>query len=126
MNTRHARLSGFTLIELLIVVSIIGVLAGMVSVGAPRIIQMVKRHKARTEMQELEVALARYKQDCGIYPDDSSPESVVGDLTGYMESPDVMHDFSKNPDWRGPYLMNTRLSQHANGQRNQALIDPWH
>ncbi len=116
---------GFTLIELLVVISIIGVLAGMGIAGAPMIMNRAKKTKAKSVINGLQMALARYKNDYGVYPNDESPVTVMNDLTGYKDSPDKPDEIYLNdPDWKGPYFK-IEIKDADRGQRNRALLDPW-
>lgn len=121
----RARMHGFTLIELLVVMSIIGVLASLGMVGVPMIMRQVKIAKAKADIKNIEMALAMYKKDYGVYPNDSSPEQVSNDLTGYASDPDTPDEkYTRDPEWQGPYLK-TEPKQHEYMQRNRALVDPW-
>ncbi len=116
---------GFTLIELLVVISIIGALAGLFGVGAPRVIQMAKKSKAKSVIQGLELAIKQYNNDFGIFPDDSSSKSVINVLTGYSEFPDKPDPvFRESPDWNGPYYTSEK-KMFEGEELNGALLDPW-
>ena len=70
----RSRNSAFTLVELLIVVAIIGVLVSLVSVGVMKALEKGKMVAARTEISQLEAAIAAAKQKYGL---DQLPQSLV-------------------------------------------------
>lgn len=104
---RQARrgLLGFTLIELLVVIVIIGVLA---SVVGPRFFGRTEQGKiaaARSQIENISIALDNYQLDTGYYP--SSEQG----LQALIRQP------SGNPPaqgWRGPYL-----------KAQEIPVDPW-
>ena len=61
---------GFTLVEMLVVITIIGVLASLVTVAAVAARQYVKVGIIKTEMSQIEMALEQYKNTHGEYPPD--------------------------------------------------------
>jgi len=63
---RHA----FTLVELLVVITIIGILAGLITAAAVNARRAAKRAVIRTEISELEMAIEKYKTEYGEYPPD--------------------------------------------------------
>jgi len=71
MNSLHVERSGsagFTLTELLVVISIIGLLAGLSAVGIPRAMEAGKKAKVKTELTSLVAAVKAYRQEYGRYP----------------------------------------------------------
>lgn len=66
-STIHA----FTLIELLMVITVIGILAGLVVGLAPLATQKSKINRVQAELAELVTAIERYKDELGFYPPDS-------------------------------------------------------
>ncbi len=63
---------GFTLIELLVVIIIVGLLAGMITVGLAAAMRRAKRASITLEISQLSVALQKYKDQYGEYPPDFS------------------------------------------------------
>jgi general secretion pathway protein G len=87
--------AGFTLIEILVVITVIGLLAGLVG---PRILGRVSEAKsatARTQLELIGVALDNYRLDNGGYP------TTEQGLAALQEKP-VRDPAPLN--WRGPYL----------------------
>jgi general secretion pathway protein G len=96
---------GFTLIELLVVIVIIGVLA---SVVGPRFFGRTEQGKvaaARSQIENLAVALDNYQLDTGYYP--SSEQGVAALIKKPAGKPPA-------EGWRGPYL-----------KAQQVPKDPW-
>jgi len=127
---RNNRFSGFTLIELMVVISIIGILAGL-SIG---VINMVgKRNKlsaTKAAIMKFEAALELYHNDTGVYPPTPEDHVLNADvfcyLTGDMDH-DKVYDPSKGVDlkkcsrWRGPYLPIDRNTTDGAGN----VLDLW-
>jgi len=93
---------GFTLLELLVVLAIIALLVGLV---APKVIQYLGKAKtetARTQLHNVMAALDLYRLDAGHYP--SQGEGIDALITAP----------GGNTSWTGPYLQNAK-----------GLSDPW-
>jgi prepilin-type N-terminal cleavage/methylation domain-containing protein len=63
---------GFTLVEMLVVISIIGILAGLVTVGAMAAIKAAKRALITTELSQLDMGLQNFRSKFNAYPPDGS------------------------------------------------------
>ena len=63
---------GFTLVELLVVVSIIGLLVGLLAAGIPLAIEKGMTAKAKGETTAIVAAIKAYKQEYGRFPGDPS------------------------------------------------------
>ena len=122
---------GFTLIELMIVISIIGVLAGLTGGVITMVSKENKVSATKSTLQKLKLALGRYYQHHGAYP--PTPENpkenteIISALTGdlnhdkiYDPSPDS-EDLKKTGTWRGPYLPVD--GKYTDGKGN--LLDLW-
>jgi prepilin-type N-terminal cleavage/methylation domain-containing protein len=70
---------GFTLTELLVVISIIGLLAGLSAVVIPRAMEAGKRAKAKGDLLALVSAVKAYHQEYGVYPLKPSQRSTTAD-----------------------------------------------
>ena len=60
--------TGFTLVELLVVISIVGLLAGLMSVAIPRAMEAGKKAKVKGELTAIVAAVKAYKQEYGKWP----------------------------------------------------------
>ena len=65
---KTAECGGFTLTELLVVISIIGLLAGLSTAVIPRAMEAGKKAKVKTELTSLVAAVKAYRQEYGRYP----------------------------------------------------------
>jgi len=99
---RRKRDAGLSILEMMVVLGIIALVVGIV---APRAIDYFGRAKSQTaeiQMKQIEGALQLLRIDVGRYP-----TSAEG-LTSLISDPGTM------PGWRGPYLGDA-----------EGLIDPW-
>ncbi len=71
----------FTLVELLIVIAIIAVLASLLTVGVQRAIQFSRQVSVKTEMSQIELALANAARELGSVPYIPSQIILRDDLT---------------------------------------------
>jgi len=67
-NGIRADQAGFTLVELLVVITIIGLLVGLVSVAVPKAIESGMKAKAKGELTAIVSAVKAYKQEYGRFP----------------------------------------------------------
>jgi prepilin-type N-terminal cleavage/methylation domain-containing protein len=67
-NVTRSRQTGFTLVELLVVISIVGLLAGLMTVAVPRAMESGKKAKAKGELTAIVAAVKAYKQEYGRWP----------------------------------------------------------
>jgi general secretion pathway protein G len=101
-NIRHRKSErGVTLIEMLVVITIIGLISGLVAVNVIRQGENAKRQIAKTQIGSFMNALGIYKLDTGAYP------STAQGLQALHEKPGEM------PNWAGPYLP------------KEVPLDPW-
>ena len=99
---RRARQAGFTLVEVLVVISIIGLIMGLVGPRVLNYLSDAKVKAAKIQIESFSSALDLYFLDTGRYP--SSTEG----LTALMQRP------SSASAWNGPYLKGTVVPK-----------DPW-
>lgn len=83
---------GVTLIEMLVVITIIGLIAGLVTVNVIRQGESAKRTTARAQISSFMNALGIYKLDTGVYPPTAQGLQALREKLGEM------------PNWAGPYL----------------------
>lgn len=77
---------GFTLLELLIVISIIGVLAGISLFGLKGARETARDGRRKADFEEIRSALEFYRADCDQYPPSPFP-SVGSQFTGSSCTP---------------------------------------
>ena len=96
-NVKRANQTGFTLVELLVVISIIGLLAGLMSVAIPRAMESGKKAKAKGELTAIVAAVKAYKQEYGRLPgsvtatsdatfEDANSKSLLSALGGAINA----------------------------------------
>ena len=76
----------FTLVELLVVISIIGMLAGLMSVAIPKAMESGKKAKAKGELTAIVAAVKAYKQEYGRWPGNNttSDQPFEGNNSKYL------------------------------------------
>src|SRR5262249_34067407 len=100
-KNRRQSSKGVTLIEMLVVVTILGLFAAIVAPSILGKVDPAKHTAAKTQIHQLELALANYKLDTGRYP------SVEQGLRALRERPEG------EPAWNGPYV------------KQDIPLDPW-
>lgn len=73
MYNPKASFRGFTLLELLVVISIIGVLAGLIVSNMSAARDRASDARKKSEMKNIQTALANYYNDYGVYPSGGYP-----------------------------------------------------
>src|SRR6516225_9381905 len=58
----------FTLVELLVVITIIGILAALITVAAAGALKRAHQAQIKTEMNQLDMAFQTYRDNSGSYP----------------------------------------------------------
>jgi general secretion pathway protein G len=96
--------SGFTLIEILVVITVIAILAGLVTPMVFRNVDDARETAARAQLEILGLALDVYRLHNSAYP-------TTAQGLGALDRPPVAAPAA--PNWRGPYL------------RRPVPPDPW-
>ena len=59
---------GFTLLELLVVITVIGILAGITFTGASYLMSAQEEKQAKSQLEAIRLALKQYRSEFGTYP----------------------------------------------------------
>jgi len=73
---------GFTLVELLVVITIIGILAALITAAGAGALKKARQTRIKTEVDQMAMALQTYKDTAGSYP----PNAQTDDLTPAPEA----------------------------------------
>jgi len=116
----------FTLVELLVVVSIIGLLAGLAFPAIQGAMNSAKKGKAKSEMQSVITALKAYQNEYGRLP---NPVALQGNGDGYFSesaSPKLflMLTGSKD-DQSGENPRQITFLELPASSVNGSFLDPW-
>ena len=68
LRSTRANVSGFTLVEVLVTITIIAILASMLSVAVSRALIRAREFTVQNEMMQLEAALEKFNIEYGFYP----------------------------------------------------------
>ena len=116
-NRNHA--SGFTLAEMLVVLLIVVILAGLISAAAYRGLARGKVARTTIDIQQLSLALEKYKQQFGEYPPDFS-----GDLnTTAVQSLVLSHIAKAFPRYTAAYISGVGYPLTWSNLRNEILAN---
>jgi type II secretory pathway pseudopilin PulG len=131
-------------VELLVVVTIIGLLVGLISVAVPKAIESGMKAKAKGELTAIVAAVKAYKQEYGRWPaTESMSTDATGEFgawygpskwasgTGLSRGKDLIKILSGQnvgaglgSTWPGP--MNPKLVRFLEGaQSDGTFFDPW-
>ncbi len=77
---RPGRRTGFTLVEMLAVIAIIGILAALALTILPASSDAAKRKRAKSQLTQIETAIAAYHAQHGFYPPDNPNDSGIHQL----------------------------------------------
>ena len=131
VNIRKQKFSfGFTLVELLVVVSIIGLLVGLLAAGIPLAIEKGMTAKAKGETTAIVAAIKAYKQEYGKFPGDPT---VANRLFSSNSSPDTMNSLMKvlsgdaATNLKGEIAnpKGVRFFEGAKINEKNVMADPW-
>jgi prepilin-type N-terminal cleavage/methylation domain-containing protein len=121
---------GFTLVELLVVISIIGLLVGLLAAGIPLAIEKGMTAKAKGETTAIVAAIKAYKQEYGRFPGDPS---VTNRLFSSNSSPDTINALIKVLSGDAATTLNgeianpkgVRFFEGAKTNETITMADPW-
>src|SRR5690348_11230722 len=83
-----ARAEGFTLIELMIVITILGLLAGLVTTQIMKNLDEANVKSTKIQMRQLGVVLDDFRRQCGFYPTtDQGLDALIKKPEGGRECP---------------------------------------
>ena len=105
---------GFTLVEIMVVVSVVGLLAGMGAFAARKGVQNSRIRQAKTELSMISTAVLQLAWDTGKWPN-GRPRTNGGSAERWDISPascGLMDTDGSYDNWKGPYY-------------DGALRDPW-
>lgn len=132
MKKHTLRPSSFTLVELLVVISIIGLLAGLAFPAIQGAMNSAKKGKAKAEMQSIITALKAYQAEYGRFPSPNSPEgdgdTWYGTGDGSSESPAIFRILSGSNVTANGLQQNPReiaFLELPAGSTNGFFRDPW-
>ncbi len=112
--------AGFTLVELLVVVTIIGLLVGLISVAVPKAIESGMKAKAKGELTAIVAAARAYKQEYGRWPG----STFTSDTT--YQGGQSMQLLAALSGSNSPTVENPKSVRFLEGaQSNGTMLDPW-
>ena len=84
VERRDSRRGGFTLIELLIVVSIVGILAGLAIPNIQNVLFRARATDAAADMEVVRVATLNYQADMMSWPAEAATGAIPAGLEAYL------------------------------------------
>ncbi len=106
------RKGGFTIIELIVVMTIIMILAGLITGAAQKAKERAMVTKARAMISALETSLGMFQADVGIYP---ASANLYSNLTSSAGLSTV-----QAANWSGPYM-----NFQTNEVSGTNILDSW-
>lgn len=113
--------NAFTLTELLVTISIIGLLAGLISVAVPKAMEAGKKAKARSELTAIVAAVKAYKQEYGRWP---AQEPIDTDAQGEFQAWYGPSKHSRDGTTKGPLLMRILSGENISGGQWPGPMNP--
>lgn len=98
IRSRKSRQAGFSLIELVITMTIITILAGLVTLRAGNMTESARITRAVSDLKTMAKAIDVMRADTGVFPADVSPNIDPG-LNDLARVPAARREF-----WKGPYV----------------------
>jgi prepilin-type N-terminal cleavage/methylation domain-containing protein len=126
-NVARSSQTGFTLVELLVVVTIIGLLVGLISVAVPKAIESGMKAKAKGELTSIVAAVKAYKQEYGRFPGDLSKTNLFASNS----SPDTIKTLMKVLSGDSTALLDSQVANpkgvrfFEGAKTDGTLDDPW-
>lgn len=123
---------GLTLIEILIVMSILGILAGLLTTGSLAFRDRARKTKTKAQIAQMETALEAYRNDFLKYPWDGTPAQyednnayILEQLSGRNKTTGAYDaTITGNANWNGPYFdPKNEDIKVISGERN--WVDAW-
>ncbi len=93
--------AGFTLVELLVVMSIIGLLIGLLLPAVSVAVRAARVGRTKSIIQSLTVGLEAFKDDWGVYPPSDHTSADKLELAGSWEGYHLMAHALMGPDGKG-------------------------
>jgi prepilin-type N-terminal cleavage/methylation domain-containing protein len=122
-----AREGAFTLVELLVVVTIIGLLVGLISVAVPKALESGMKAKAKGELTAIVAAVKAYKQEYGRFPGDPTETNRLYSSNSSPNMKDLMKvlggDATTQLDGQTANPKGVRFFE--GGKTDGTLLDPW-
>jgi len=126
-NVARSSQTGFTLVELLVVVTIIGLLVGLISVAVPKAIESGMKAKAKGELTSIVAAVKAYKQEYGRFPGDLSKTNLFSSNS----SPDTIKTLMKVLSGDSTALLDSQVANpkgvrfFEGAKTDGTMDDPW-
>ena len=122
-NLYHPRAVGygFSLVELLVVISIIGLLAGLSAVVIPKAMESGKKAKAKGDLTAIVAAVKAYKQEYGQWP---TIEGIDADSSTEFTAWYGPSKYSRDGETRGPLLIRILSGENISGGKWPREMNP--
>ena len=144
MKTFNKKQEGFTLVELLVVITIIGILAGLLLPAVQQARESARRSKCENNLRQLALAVHNFSTTYGYLPQskrpagDTSSARYAGftDLLPFLEKENLFKNYNFSLNWSDPsqaaIVQSHRPNFHlplvdrpdAAGRRPEYQVDP--